>query len=70
MNPEGESCHGQVRAKITRKERENQTKMEEKADGKAPRDESAEIQSAKRKVNRVESEETQDYERIIEPEPG
>ena len=30
VNPEGESRHGQVRAKVVRKDRENQTKMEEK----------------------------------------
>ena len=62
-NPEGESHHGQVRAKITRKERENQTKIEEKVHGKAPSNEGAEVQSPKRKVIRVESEETQDYVR-------
>ena len=61
MNLEGESRHGQVRAKITRKERESQSKMEEKADGKAPSQAGAEIQSPKRKVIRVESEETQDH---------
>ena len=31
-NPEGESRHGQVRAKMARKERENQTQMEEKVE--------------------------------------
>ena len=61
VNPEGDSRHGQVRATIARKERENQTKMEEKVDGKAPCDEGAEIQSPKIKV--VDSEETQDYVR-------
>ena len=44
-------------------ERENQAKMEEKVDGKAPGEEGAEIQSPKRKVIRVESEETPDYVR-------
>ena len=45
--------------------------MEEKVDGKSPSDEGAEIQSPKRKVIRVESEETQGLcERIIELEPG
>ena len=63
MNPEGEGRHEQVRAKITRKERANQAKMEEKVDGEAPGEEGAEIQSPKRKVIRVESEETQDYVR-------
>ena len=42
-----------------RKEKTEQ-RMEEKVDGKAPGDEGAEIQSPKRKVIRVESEETQD----------
>ena len=50
VNPEGESRHGQVRAKMARKERENQTKMEEKVDGKAPSDEGAELLSPKRKM--------------------
>ena len=49
VNPEGESRHGQVRAKITRKERENQIKMEDKVDGKAPSEEGAEIQSPQRR---------------------
>ena len=63
VNLEGGSRHGQVRAKFARKERKNQTKMEEKVDGEAPSDEGAEIQSPERKVIRVESEETQDYVR-------
>ena len=37
--PESESCHGQARAKMARKARENQTKMEEQADGKVPGEE-------------------------------
>ena len=49
--------------KMARKERENQTKMEEKVDGKAPGDEGAEVQCLKRTVIRVESEETQDHVR-------
>ena len=49
---------------MARKERENQTKMGKKVEGKIlPGDESAEVQSQKRKVIRVESEETQDYVR-------
>ena len=63
VNPEGEGCHEHVRAKITRKEKENQAMMEGKVDGKAPCEECAEIQSQKRKVIRVESEETQDHVR-------
>ena len=59
MNPEGEGRHEQVRAKITRKEkikrRWKKRLMERPSDG------GAEIQSPKRKVIRVESEETQDY---------
>ena len=61
VNPEGESRHGQVLAKMARKGRENQTRMEEKANGKAPSDKGAEVQSPRRKMIRVESEETQDY---------
>ena len=63
VNPEGESRHEQVRANITSKERDNQTKMEENVEGKAPGEEGAEIQSPKRKAIRVESEETQEYVR-------
>ena len=63
VNLEGESRHGQVRAKMARKEREHQTKMEEKVDRMAPGDEGAEVQSPKRKVIGVESEGTQDYVR-------
>ena len=59
VNPEGESRHGQVRAKLTRKERENEAKIEEKVDGKAPRNEGAVVQKRRRLC-----------ERIIEPEPG
>ena len=60
VNPDGESRHGHVRAKMARKERGNQTRMEKKVNGKAPWDEGAEIQSPKRKV---ESEDTHDYVR-------
>ena len=60
VNPEGESRHRQARAKMARKERENRTRMEKKANGKALWIEGAEVQSPKRKVVRVESEETQD----------
>ena len=63
VNPEGESRHRHVRAKMARKERENQTRVEKKVNGKAPSDDGAEVQSPKRKVIRVESEETQDYVR-------
>ena len=59
---EGECRHGQVRPKITRKEGENQTNMEERVDGKALGEQGAGIQSPQRKVIR-ESEETQDYVR-------
>ena len=58
VNLEGESSHGQERAKIVSEGKKSQTKMKEKVDGEAPSDEGAEIQSPKRKVIRVESEET------------
>ena len=56
---------GRYGQKMARKEREreNQTNMEEKVDGKAPGDEGAEVQRPKRKVIRVKSEERQDYVR-------
>ena len=63
VNPEGESNHEQTRAKITRREGEDQVKMERKADRNAPGEKGEEIRSPKKKVIRVESEETQDYVR-------
>ena len=63
VDPEGESRHGQARAKITRMEREHQANMEEKVDGKALGEKGAEIQRLKWEVIRVESEETLDYVR-------
>ena len=53
---EGESRHEQIRAKSQEKELE----MERKVGRNAPSEEGAEIQSPKRKVIKVESEETQD----------
>ena len=47
VNPEGESRHRHVLEKMARKERENQTIMEKKVNGKAPWDEGAEVQSRK-----------------------
>ena len=49
VNPEGESRHGHVREKMARKERENQTRMEKNVNGKALREEGAEVQSPKKK---------------------
>ena len=37
VNPEGESSHRHARAKMARKERENQTSMKKKVNGKAPK---------------------------------
>ena len=71
VKPEGESRHRHARAKMAREDRENQTTMEKKVNGKAPWDEGAEVQIPKRKVVRVESEENAGLcERIIELEPG
>ena len=50
VNPAGESRHRHARAKMARKERENQTRMEKKVTGKAPGDEGSEVPSPKRKV--------------------
>ena len=49
MNFDGESRHARVPAKSSRRESE------------APGEEGEEVESPKRKVIRVESEETQDY---------
>ena len=51
MNPDGEGRHERVQAKSSRRESE------------APGEEGEEVKSPKRKVIRVESEETQDYVR-------
>ena len=51
VNPDGEGRHEQVQAKSSRRESE------------APGEEGEEVKSPKRKVIRVESEETQDYVR-------
>ena len=51
MNPDGEGHREQAQAKSSRGERE------------APDEEGEEVESPKRKVIRVESEGTQDYER-------
>ena len=58
--PEGEGRHRHARTKMARKERENQTKSEKEANQNAPQEDGAEVQSPKRKVFRVKSEETQD----------
>ena len=59
VNLEDESCQRHTRRKVARKE----APMENNVNGKALREEDAEFQSPKRKVLRVESEETQDYVR-------
>ena len=61
VNAEGESHHEQTRAKITIREREDQFQMERKADREALGEEGKEIRSPKKKVIRVESQETQVY---------
>ena len=63
MNREGESHHEQTHAKSTRREIEDQAKMERKEDRNVPGEEGDEIKNPKRKVIRVEFEETQDYVR-------
>ena len=62
-DPEGEGSHSMIRTKITREHREEQMKVERETDDKASWEVGAEIQSPKRKVIRVESEEAQDYVR-------
>ena len=64
VKPEGESCHGQARAKMARKERENQTKMGEKVEGEGTSGRGCGGSESEEKVIRMESEETtQDYVR-------
>ena len=55
---DGESRREQVEAKLSRREREREREKERKA----PNEEGEEMKSPKRKVIRVESEETQEYE--------
>ena len=63
VNPEGEGRHRHARTKMARKGRENQTTSEKEANQNAPQEDGAGVQSPKRKVIRVESSETKDYER-------
>ena len=55
--------HRPFRVKAARKESEESKGAGMEVDGKVRQKEDAEIQSPKRKVIRVESEETQDYDR-------
>ena len=52
--------HRSAQTKVAREESEKPKKAEVEVDGDVPQEESVEIQSPKRKVIRVESEETQD----------
>ena len=71
VNPEGERRHGQVRAKIKRKEKAKQTKIEEMVDGQTPSEEGAEIQNPKKEGESGRIRRTPGLcESIIEPEPG
>ena len=53
--------HRTARTKAPRVEREKLKEAEKEVDGEVPQEESAEIQSPKRKLIRAEPEETQDY---------
>ena len=59
VGPRGEMSYRSGRVKAARKDRGELKEAEIVVDGEAPPSESAEIQSSKRKVIRVESEETQ-----------
>ena len=54
MNPEDASRHRHAQAKMTRKERDKQTRMEKEINWKTSWDEDAEVQSPKRKVIRIQ----------------
>ena len=53
VNTEGTSHHRHAQTKMTRKERDKQTRMEKEINWKTSWDEDAEIQSPKRKVIRM-----------------
>ena len=61
MEPKGEMGHKSDRVKVTREDKERLKDDEMKMDVDAPQRESAETKSSKRKMIRVEPEETQDY---------
>ena len=61
VDPKGEVGHRSDRTKASREEKERLKEDETEVDGDAPQGKSAERQSLKRKVIRLESEETQDY---------
>ena len=61
MDPIGKMDHRSARVKTAREESEKLKEAEMEVDGEVPQEASAEIQSPKRKVIRVESEETQDH---------
>ena len=60
VEPKGEMGHRSDRAKVTREEKELK-EFEMEVDEDTPQGESVETKNSKRKVIRVESEETQDY---------
>ena len=61
VDPKGKMGHRSARVKPAREESEKLKEAEVEVDGEVLQEESAEIQSPKRKVIWVESEETQDY---------
>ena len=63
VNSEGEGRHRHARTKMAMKGRKKQTTSEKEANQNAHQEEGAEVESSKRKVIRVESQETKDYER-------
>ena len=70
VDRKGKMGHKSARTKVAREESEKPKEPEMEVDGDAPQEESFEIQSQKRKVIRVESEETQDYVRESGNQPG
>ena len=63
VGPQRKIGHRSVRTKIAREESDKPKEAEMKVDGEVLQEESFEIQSPKRKVIRVEPEETQDHVR-------
>ena len=61
VDPKGKMGHRSARAKAAKEEREKLKEAEVEVEGEVPQEESAEIHSPKRKVIRVEREETHDY---------
>ena len=70
VDPAGKMGQRSARTKAARERSKKLKEAEMEKDGEVPQEESVEIRSPKRKVSRVESEETQDYAGDSGNQPG